>query len=285
MTNRNSQRYFEETEQGETEHSFSLIADYDGNDDGLFNTEIEEYLPVLPLRNMVLFPSVVLPVSVGRRSSLRLVQEAVKKSRPIAVFCQKSPDIDEPGFSDLYQTGTMARVLRILKMPDQTTTVILQGTQRIKLLEIHSDKPYLVGRIEAFPEVLPDPKSEEFKAVVDSCKDMAVKYIKHSDIIQPDAAFALRNISNGVFLIDFICANLPLDIKEKIRLLREPTMQDRAFRLLSILNREVQLADLKAAIQMRTREDIDKQQKEYFLQQQLKNIQDEIGRASCRERV
>ncbi len=277
MANRKNQRYFEEAELEETEHSFSLITDYDGHDENLFSTEVEEYLPVLPLRNMVLFPSVVLPVTVGRSTSLRLIQEAVKKGNPIAVFCQKSPEIDDPGFSDLYQTGTMAKVIKMLKMPDDSVTVILQGTQRIKLLEIQSDKPYLVGRVEAYPEVLPDPKSEEFRAVVDSCKDMAIKYIKHSDIVQPDAAFALKNITNGVFLIDFICANLPLETKEKIRLLRKPTMQDRAFLLLSILNREVQLADLKAAIQMRTREDIDKQQKEYFLQQQLKNIQDELG--------
>ena len=254
-----------------------MIADFDGNENGLFDSDMDDIVPVLPLRNMVLFPTVVMPVTVGRKSSLKLVQTAFAEGKQIAVFCQKEPDTENPGLNDLYSAGVLAKIIRVFDMPDQTTTVVLQGMQRIKLKSIVNDQPYLIGNAELFPEVLPPTRSKEFKAIVDSCKEAAIKYVKLSDSIQPDAAFALKNISNGLFLINFICANLPFDIKEKVRLLREGTCSSRALRLLSILNREIQLAELKMSIQRRTHEDIDKQQKEYFLQQELKNIQDELG--------
>ena len=261
----------------ESNPSFSMIADFDGNENGLFDSDMDDVVPILPLRNMVLFPTVVMPVTVGRKSSLKLVQNASSDGKQIAVFCQKDPDVENPGFNDLYSTGVLAKVIRVFDMPDQTTTVVLQGMQRIKLRSIIDNDPYLIGTAELFPEVLPPTRSKEFKAIVDSCKDAAIKYVKLSDNIQPDAAFALKNISNGLFLINFICANLPFDIKEKARLLREGTCSSRALSLLSLLNREIQLAELKMSIQRRTHEDIDKQQKEYFLQQELKNIQDELG--------
>ena len=261
----------------ESNPAFSMIADFDGNENGLFDTDMDEVVPVLPLRNMVLFPTVVMPVTVGRKSSLKLIQNASADGKQIAVFCQKDPDTENPGLNDLYSVGVLAKVIRVFDMPDQTTTVVLQGMQRIKLRSIINDTPYLVGTAELFPEVLPPTRSKEFKAIVDSCKDAAIKYVKLSDNIQPDAAFALKNISNGLFLINFICANLPFDIKDKARLLREGTCSSRALSLLSLLNREIQLAELKMSIQRRTHEDIDKQQKEYFLQQELKNIQDELG--------
>ena len=261
----------------ESNPAFSMIADFDGNENGLFDSQMDEVVPVLPLRNMVLFPTVVMPVTVGRKSSLKLIQNASAESKQIAVFCQKDPDTENPGLNDLYSTGVLAKVIRVFDMPDQTTTVVLQGMQRIKLRSIINDNPYLVGTADLFPEVLPPTRSKEFKAIVDSCKDAAIKYVKLSDNIQPDAAFALKNISNGLFLINFICANLPFETKEKARLLREGTCSSRALSLLSLLNREIQLAELKMSIQRRTHEDIDKQQKEYFLQQELKNIQDELG--------
>lgn len=261
----------------ESSQSFSLIADFDGNDEGIYNTKVDEILPLLPLRNMVLFPSVVLPVAIGRKASLKLINDASVAGKNIAVFCQKRPDTENPSFNDLYSIGTVARIVKIFEMPDQTTTVVLQGIQRIKLNNISQTAPYLYGNIEVFPEVPPSLKSKEFKAVVDSCKEVALKYIKYSDDIQPDASFALKNINNGIFLINFICANLPFEISDKMKLLREGTTISRAMRLLTILNKEVQLAELKMNIQKRTHEDIDKQQKEYFLQQQLKNIQDELG--------
>ena len=261
----------------ESNPAFSMIADFDGNENGLFDSQLDEVVPVLPLRNMVLFPTVVMPVTVGRKSSLKLIQNASAEGRQIAVFCQKDPDTEEPDLNDLYSVGVLAKVIRIFDMPDQTTTVVLQGMQRIKLKHIIDFDPYLIGTCDLFPEVLPPTRSKEFKAIVDSCKDAAIKYVKLSENIQPDAAFALKNISNGLFLINFICANLPFDIKDKARLLREGTCSSRALTLLSILNREIQLAELKMSIQRRTHEDIDKQQKEYFLQQELKNIQDELG--------
>ncbi len=272
FTKKHSEESFDESNP-----AFSMIADFDGNENGLFDSDMDDIVPVLPLRNMVLFPTVVMPVTVGRKSSLKLVQTAFAEGKQIAVFCQKEPDTENPGLNDLYSAGVLAKIIRVFDMPDQTTTVVLQGMQRIKLKSIVNDQPYLIGNAELFPEVLPPTRSKEFKAIVDSCKEAAIKYVKLSDSIQPDAAFALKNISNGLFLINFICANLPFDIKEKVRLLREGTCSSRALRLLSILNREIQLAELKMSIQRRTHEDIDKQQKEYFLQQELKNIQDELG--------
>lgn len=262
---------------GMNSRTFSLVADYDGSEENMFQAEIEEVMPVLPVRNMVLFPTVILPVSIGRKSSLLLVKEADLKGRNIAVFCQRAADKDEPGYFDLFPVGAVARIVRVLEMPDQSTTVILQGLQRIRLKSIDSVRPYLTGQVEAFPEVLPAPKSKEFKAIADSCRDMAVKYIGMCEGMAPDAAFALKNIRNGVFLTEFICSNLPFDIKDKVRLIKENTLQERAMTLLNILSREVQLSELKISIQKRTHEEIEKQQKEYFLQQQIKNIQDELG--------
>ena len=266
-----------EPEFDESNPAFSMIADFDGNENGLFDNEIADTIPVLPLRNMVLFPTVVMPVTVGRKSSLKLIQSASQSGRQIAVLCQKNPDTEEPGLNDMYQTGALAKIIRVFDMPDQTTTVVLQGMQRIRLESVISDKPFLTGHAVLFPEVLPNSKSREFKALVESCKEAAIKYVKLSESIQPDAAFALKNITNGVFLINFICANLPFEVKDKARLLKETTCEGRALKLLSILNREIQLAELRVNIQKRTHEDIDKQQKEYFLQQELKNIQDELG--------
>ena len=272
-----SKLYFDSNEPMETEHSISFIADFDGNEETLFDNTLDPVLPILPLRNMVLFPGIVLPVSVGRKSSLRLIKEASKQERVIGVFCQRSAETEEPLQKDLYEIGTAARVVRIFEMPDQTTTVILQGMQRLQLTNIASTRPYLMGETTTLAEVLPKRNNREFKAIVDNCKDLAIRYVKSSDDMQPDAAFAFKNITNGMFLVNFICSNLPFDIKEKMQLLQEESLQERAIHLLSILNREVQLADLKATIQMRTREEIDQQQREYFLQQQLKNIQDELG--------
>lgn len=278
MTKKKKSEDDKDKQYNESSQSFSLIADYDVNDDGIYNAIVDNTLPLLPLRNMVLFPSVVLPVAIGRKTSLKLINDAsVAAGKNIAVFCQKKPDTESPSINDLYTIGTVAHIVKVFEMPDQTTTVVLQGLQRIKLNSLSQTDPYLYGNIEAFPEVPPELKSKEFKAVVDSCKEAAMKYIKYSDEIQPDATFALKNINNGMFLINFICANLPFEVSDKMKLLRENTTINRAMRLLTILNKEIQLAELKMNIQKRTHEDIDKQQKEYFLQQQLKNIQDELG--------
>ncbi len=263
----------------EPENSFSLIADFDGNEEQLFEEEIDKCLPILPLRNMVLFPGVVLPVAIGRKSSLKLVDEAFKKGHIIGAVCQIRAEVERPEVDDLYPIGTVAKIVRVFEMPDQTTTVILQGLQRFHLLDIH-DAPsgqYLMGVVNQLKEILPTKDDPEFNILTDTCKDITIKYIQSSDNISQDSIFALRNIANRMFLVNYICANLPLKVEEKEALLKEDSLKQRAYRLLSFLKREQQLAELKANIQMRTKEDIDQQQREYFLQQQMKNIQDELG--------
>ena len=200
-----SKLYFDTNEPIETEHSISLIADFDGNEETLFDNALDPVLPILPLRNMVLFPGIVLPVSVGRKSSLRLIKDAFKQERAIGVFCQRSSETEEPTQKDLYEVGTAARVVRIFEMPDQTTTVILQGMQRLQLTSVVSTRPYLAGEVTTLTEVLPKHNNREFKAIVDNCKDLAIRYVKSSEEMQPDAAFAFKNITNGMFLINHIC--------------------------------------------------------------------------------
>ena len=273
-------RDFSEMEDAnESGTSFSLIADFEGNEEQIFDEPIDDSLPILPLRNMILFPGVVFPVSVGRKSSLKLVKQAFKNETKIAAFTQIQPEVESPEQNDLYQMGTVAKVIRVLEMPDNTTTVILQGMARVKLNSITSTSPYLMGKVEKKQEILPDMKSREFEAVVESCKEMAIDYLKNSDY-PAQSVFAIKNISNKMFLINFIATNIISSITDKVKLLEEDSLLTRSYDLLSILNREVQLATLKANIQMRTREDIDQQQKEYFLQQQIKNIQDELGGSS-----
>ena len=270
------ERYLREMDD-QNDNAFLLIADFDGNEDQVFDIKVGETLPVLPLRNMVLFPGVFMPVSVGRKSSLRLVREADKKKSYIAVVCQKMAETDEPAFEDLHPIGTIGKIVRVLEMPDQTTTVIIQGMKRLELKNITETHPYLKGEVNIIDEEIPSKDDKEFQALVETCKDLTIRYIKSSDSLHQESAFAIKNLTNHMFLVDFICTNLPLKKDEKIELLRIDSLRERTYRLLEILNREVQLAEIKASIQMRAREDIDQQQREYFLQQQIKTIQDELG--------
>lgn len=269
-------KYLSEVEE-QDESGFSLIADFDGSEEQVSDIDENDAFSVLPLRNMVLFSGVVLPVAVGRKSSLKLLNEAYKNNSYIAVVCQRTAETEDPEFADLHQVGAMAKVVRVLEMPDQSTTVILQGVKRCRLKDIIQTRPYLKGVIQLLDDVLPEKTNKEFEALVEACKDLTIRYIKTSDLLHQDSAFAIKNISNKTFLINFICTNLPFKKDEKIALLEIDSVQERAYKLLEILNREVQLAEIKASIQMRTREDIDQQQREYFLQQQIKNIQDELG--------
>ena len=260
-------------------NGFSLITDYDGNDEQAFEVNVKsgEILPVLPLRNMVLFPGVFLPITVGRKSSLKLIRDAEKKHKDIAVVCQRSAHTEDPKLEDLHNVGTVGRIVRVLEMPDQTTTVILQGMKRLILKDITETHPYLKGEIELLEEDVPSKDDKEFQALVETCKDLTMRYIKSSDVMHQDSAFAIKNINNSMFLVNFICSNLPFKKDEKMDLLSINSLRERTYHLLEILNREVQLAEIKASIQMRAREDIDQQQREYFLQQQIRNIQDELG--------
>lgn len=259
------------------QNPFSLIADFDGDISSLFDKEIEEILPVLPLRNMMLFPGVVAPVSVGRESSRKLVQQAVKSGSLIAVTTQLDSTVETPTAKDLYPIGVVAKVMRVIELPDGVLTVILQSYSRFRLGEVTRMKPYMRAHVEKIPEILPEADDREYTALVDTCKDSTIRLIRMSDTVRDEAAFAIRNISNPIFLISFICTNFPFPIEEKSELLAINDEKERAFKLLSILNRESQYATLKRNIQNRTREDLDQQQKEYFLQQQIKNIQSELG--------
>lgn len=234
-------------------------------------------VPVLPLRNMTMFPMVIMPVTIGRSSSLKLVNAAFKKGLPIAVMSQLSGDTDDPGFLDLYHVGVVARVLRIFDMPGGNTTVVLQANgPKVRLESITRIQPYLQGMISPIEEDIFNENTEEFKALLETTKDLALKFVNMSERLTPDLAMVIKS-QDGEFLVNFICANFPFSVDEKFQLLNYDNIHDRIYRLIQIMNREVRLAEIKQNIQMRTREDIDRQQREYFLHQQMKNIQDELG--------
>ena len=258
----------------------SMIAEIstEAEENDVLKVEFDKDIPVMPLRNLVMFPHVVMPVTIGRSSTLKLVNVAYKKKLPIVLVCQTSADVDDPGYSDLYHVGVVARVLRIFEMPGGTTTVIMQSSgPRVHLDSIVRTQPYMKGRVTPLEEMEEDESSDEYKALMASCKDLANKYVEKSDKLAPDTSFAIKNLDHPIIMVNFICANFPFAVEDKIQLLKCDSMKDRMYRLIQVLNREVRLADIRQAIQMRTREDIDRQQREYFLHQQIKNIQDELG--------
>ena len=224
-----------------SDNAFSLIADFEGNDEHAFDVNINsgEILPVLPLRNMVLFPGVFLPISVERKSSLKLVHDAEKGQKDIAVVCQRAVQIEEPKMEDLHHIGTVGRIVRVLEMPDQTTTVILQGRKRLHLKSITESHPYLKGEIELLEEEVPGKDDKEFQALVEACKDLTIRFIKSSDTLHQDSAFAIKNITNAMFLVNFICSNMPFKKDEKMELLSINSLRERTYHLLEILNREM----------------------------------------------
>ena len=261
----------------ENQNPFSLVADFEGDESSVFEVDVDETLPILPLRNMVLFPGVVMPVAVGRKSSLKLVKAAEKKNFHIGVVCQLTPETDNPLFEDLYHVGTVAKIVKVLELPDQSITVILQGMSRFELSGIIEESPYLIGNAVKINDELPAKDDAQYEILVESCREVTMKYIKMNEQLPRESIFAIKNISNKTFLINFICANFPFAISRKMELLSEGSMVKRTEILLRQLNKEIQYAELRAEIQRRTREDLDVQQKEYFLQQQIKNIQDELG--------
>ena len=257
---------------------FSIISDQQElPDPGKQTVDFEEMeLPILPLRNMVLFPLSVMPVSIGRKSSLKLVKEVDKHNGFMGVFCQKDPSQEEPNIEDLYTYGTIAKIIRVFKMPDDSTTVLLQGFQRIELAEINETSPYLKGRVTNAADTT-DPDDEEYNEVLKKCRDTAKHLYKLNNEQQPDILFTLNNTKPDASLINLLSSNAKCSVAERIELLKESSIKRRAYRLLSILDREIQLTEIRLKITEKTHADIDEQQKEYFLQQQLKNIQKELG--------
>ena len=262
------------------DNQISMIAEIttEPDADELAKMEFDKDFPVLPLRNLVMFPHVVMPVTIGRASSLKLINTAYKKKQPIILVCQISSEVDEPGYSDLYHVGVVAKVIRIFEMPGGTTTAIMQSAgPKVHLDGIVRTQPYMRGMVTEMDEIVEDEQSDEFKALMESCKDLANKYVEKSERLSPDTSFAIKNLDHPTILVNFICTNFPFNVDEKVQLLRYDNLKDRMYKLIQILNREVRLADIRQAIQIRTREDIDRQQREYFLHQQIKNIQDELG--------
>ena len=241
------------------------------------NVNVPDTVPILPLRNTVLFPGVIIPINIGRFKSLHLIQDAYKQGDYIGCIAQKKTSTEEPRFKDLYQVGTVASIIKVLEMPDGTTTAILQGKKRFRLHDLTGDEPYLSGRIELLDDGKPAKNDKEFNALVGAVKDLMVKILLTSSEPQRELIFSLKNNRNALYTINFGCANLLTNIAERQLLLMTDDLKARAYKLMTFLNREFQLLELKASIQMKTQEDLDKQQKEYFLQQQLKTIQEELG--------
>lgn len=243
----------------------------------LNDIDIPDILPILPLRNTVLFPGVIIPINIGRDKSLSLIQYAYKENTPIGVIAQKDTDTENPGLNDLYSIGTVASILKILEMPDGTTTAIMQGKKRFELEDILYDTPYHVGKIKLKSEEKMPVNDPEYEAIAESLKEIAGKVIKYSNHIGRETGFVMKNIDSMFFLINFISSNTDIEYRHKQELLEIDDLKSRAIKLLELLSKQVSLLELKHDIQKKVKVDIDKQQREYFLHQQMKTIQDELG--------
>jgi ATP-dependent Lon protease len=252
-----------------------LISEED--EESITLSHVPETLPILPLRNTVLFPGVIIPITVGRDKSMKLVRDIYQKSKIMGTVAQRDPNMDEPGPDDMYKVGTVAQLLRILEMPDGTTSVIIQGKRRFKINEVVSTDPYYLAKVSPLDDVKPRRKDHEFEAIVGSLKDLSLKIIKLSSNIPPETSFAVKNIESSSFLINFISSNSDIRMSEKQHLLEQSNLKKRATSLLQYLAREVQMLELKHDIQTKVKIDMDQQQREYYLHQQMKTIQDELG--------
>ncbi len=234
-------------------------------------------LPILPLRNTVLFPGVVIPITVGRDRSIRLIQDVYKGNKTLGVVSQKNADIEEPNADDLNRVGTIATIIRMLRMPDGSTTAIIQGRKRFEVLDMVRVDPYFTARVKEFGEVRPAKDDTTFHALISSLKDLATDIIKHSPHIPTEAQFAIKNIDSPSFLVNFISSNMNAEVAEKQKMLEVADLRERANLLLAHLTKELQLLLMKNEIQDKVRTEVDRQQREYFLHQQMKTIQDELG--------
>ena len=265
--------------------SISMIADIEGDFSDMIDGELPTILPILPVRNIVVFPGVVWPILLGRDSSLKLARQASKNNTLIGVVCQRDPDIEMPIMSDLYTYGVAAKIVKLFTLPSGSTTVIVQTLGRFRLKKITQFQPYLEGEIEHKPDIHPDKHDREWKTAFDDLQKVAEQYITMVDEVSDEALFAIRNIQNDEMMLNFLCSNMPFTIKEKIKLLEAESVKERLFGALKALNREINLQQLKTEIRNKTREDIDEQQKNYFLQQQIKNMQAEMGNEQSPEKT
>ena len=247
------------------------------------NELLPDSLPILPLRNMVLFPGVVIPITAGRDKSIQLINDANAAGKNIGVVAQKNEEDEDPTKDDIHTIGTVARILRVLKMPDGNVTVILQGKKRFEIAEVVSEVPYLTATVKEVPEKRPKKTDTEFNAIIDSLKELAIKIIQESPNLPSEATFAIKNIESKSFLVNFVSSNMTLSVIEKQDLLKINDLKDRALETLRFMNVELQKLELKNDIQSKVRFDLDQQQREYFLHQQMKTIQEELGGVSHEE--
>lgn len=273
---------FDNTPSDETPHIMPIFAEIKVERDPTGENEPEigtTDVPILALRNMVLFPGITLPIAVGRTKSMELINAAQQNKLPIGVVCQRSGETEDPGIDDLYKTGVVADIVKVLELPDNTTNVILQGRSRFLLDGITTNVPFLRGNITISEDELPDPNDKEFAALMLSIKEIVTNILKNIDGGK-EMMFAIKNIDNVIYLINFLAANMPISPAQKQTLLEEKSIKKRAYKLYAFLAKEAQFLALKADIQTKTREDLSQQQREHFLQQQIRTIQDELGTTS-----
>ena len=264
--------------------AFQMIADIEGDYNDLMLGDAPEIVPVLPVRNLVLFPSVVSPILIGRESSKLLIQQAEKKHFTIGVVTQRDPEVEIPMQSDLYEVGVYAKVVKTLTLPNGNITAIVQAQGRLKIERLVKTMPYLECQVNPLEELQPEKNDREFKTAASDLREQVEKYIEVSDDIPDEASFAIKNITNDIMALNFVCSNMPFSVKEKMKLLEKELVKERLFNLMKIINREINRQNLKADIRNKTREDIDEQQRNYFLQQQIKNMQAEIGNGDSLEK-
>lgn len=250
------------------------------DEEAMNKEEVPAELSILPLRNMVLFPGVVIPITAGRDKSIKLINEALAGDKTIGVVAQLSEEVEFPTGNDVYRFGTVAKILKTLKLPDGNITVILQGKKRFAIDQINQEDPYLTAKVVEAADNIPDETDLEFKTIIETIKETALEIVRENPNIPSDAAFAIKNIESNSFLINFVSSNLNLDVADKQALLEINDLKERALETLRRMNTELQKLNLKNDIQTKVRIDLDQQQKEYFLHQQIKTIQEELGGVS-----
>ena len=253
------------------------------DEDKINKEETPDVLPILSLRNTVLFPGVVIPITVGRDKSIKLIKEVYKGNKVLGVVSQKDLSVEEPNLTDLHTTGTVAHIMKMLRMPDGNITAIIQGRKLMQLTELVQEQPYLKAKVIPMEEVKPAKGDKEFDALVSSIKDIALQIVKESPNIPTEAQVAIQNIESPSFLINFVCSNMDVSVEHKQDLLMQSNLKTRSVLTLELLSKELQKLEMKNEIQHKVKVDLDQQQREYFLNQQLKAIQEELGGSADQE--
>ncbi len=265
-------------------NTFPLIADLEGDYKELIHIEMPPVLPILPVRNIVMFPGVVMPILVGREQSLRMLQKVERDNLPFAVFCQYSTEKEEPSHKDLYPTGVMAKLVKIINLPNNKVTAIVQGVRRITLGDELPNAEFMLSQVFPFDEIVPAQNDMEFNTAMSTLRDSITEFVEMNDEIPDEALFSVRNISNNIMALNYICSNFVEKITDRIALLTATDIKERLFMMIRHMNQQHELLSLKLDIRKKTHEDIDEQQRNYFLQQQIKNIQAEMGNETTPEK-